>query len=66
MKVILVAALAIGVARAEPFAAPGDMRLRHDLQLLNDSGVMNIPLTAWPVSLGDVHNALDGVKPRDR
>ena len=44
---------------AAPLAAPGDMQLRHDLQLLNDSGVINIPLTAWPVSLGDVHAALD-------
>ena len=43
---------------AEPLAAPGDMRLRHDLQLLNDTGVINIPLTAWPISLGDVHNAI--------
>jgi len=43
---------------AEPLAAPGDMRLRHDLQLLNDSGVINIPLTAWPMALGDVHGAL--------
>ena len=45
-------------ALAAPLAAPGDMQLRHDLQLLNDSGVINIPLTAWPVSLGDVHAAL--------
>ena len=57
--IILLLAIA-GAASAEPLAAPGDMRLRHDLQLLNDSGVINIPLTAWPVSLGDVHNALDG------
>ena len=34
------------------------MRLRHDLQLLNDSGVINVPMTAWPVSLGDIHNAM--------
>ena len=45
-------------AWAEPLAAPGDMRLRHDLQLLNDSGVINVPLTAWPIALGDIHNAL--------
>ncbi len=45
-------------ALAEPLAAPGDMRLRHDLQLLNDSGVINVPLTAWPIALGDIHNAL--------
>ncbi len=45
-------------ALAEPIAAPGDMRLRHDLQLLNDSGAINVPLTAWPISLGDIHWAL--------
>jgi len=46
-------------AAAGPVAPPGDMQLRHDLQLLNDSGVTNIPLTAWPIALGDVHAALD-------
>ena len=43
---------------AEPLAAPGDTRLRHDLQLLSDSGVINVPLTAWPIALGDIHVAL--------
>ncbi len=57
---LLMLVLASG-ADAEPLAAPGDMRLRHDLQLLNDSGAINIPLTAWPVSLGDVSNAIEGV-----
>ncbi|MEO1201758.1 MAG: capsule assembly Wzi family protein [Pseudomonadota bacterium] len=55
----------MGTAAAEPLAAPGDLRLRHDLQLLNDSGVINMPLTAWPVSLGDVHGALDGAQVAD-
>lgn len=41
-------------ATAGPWAGPGDTRLRNDLQLLNDSGVINIPLTAWPVAWGDV------------
>ena len=31
-------------AMAEPLAAPGDIRLRHDLQLLNDGGAINVPL----------------------
>ena len=53
------------MAEAMPLAAPGDMRLRHDLQLLNDSGVINLPLSAWPVSLGDVHNALNVVDVSD-
>ena len=45
---LVIVALSVPVA-AEPLAAPGDMRLRHDLQLLNDSGTINIPPTAWPV-----------------
>jgi len=58
-KFLLALLLAVPLASlAEPLAAPGDMRLRYDLQLLNDSGVINIPLTAWPVSYGDVHLAL--------
>ena len=43
---------------AGPWAGPGDARLRNDLQLLNDSGVINIPLTAWPVAWGDVYSSL--------
>ena len=49
-------------ASAEPWAAPGDTRLRNDLQLLNDVGVINIPLTAWPVAWGDVYGALSETK----
>jgi len=55
---IVAAFLFVPSAMAEPVAAPGDLRLRHDLQLLADSGLMNIPLTTWPVSWGDVSNAL--------
>jgi hypothetical protein len=46
---------------AEPWAGPGDTRLRNDLQLLNDSGVINIPLTAWPVAWGDVYGSLQDI-----
>jgi len=56
--VIIALAAAPLTSLAEPLASPGDMRLRHDLQLLNDTGVINIPLTAWPIALGDIHNAL--------
>jgi len=45
-------------AQANPILPPGDMQLRSDLQLLNDTGVTNIPLTAWPIAIGDVHVAL--------
>jgi len=47
-----------GTVAAEPWAGPGDVRLRNDLQLLNDTGVINIPLTAWPVAWGDVYSSL--------
>ena len=57
-RLLILTVLLSAAAAAEPFAAPGDMRLRHDLQLLNDNGVFDVPLTAWPVSLGDIHNAL--------
>ncbi|HNP35692.1 MAG TPA: capsule assembly Wzi family protein [Woeseiaceae bacterium] len=46
---------------ADTLAAPGDLQLRNDLQLLNDTGAINIPLTAWPVALGDVDNALRSI-----
>jgi hypothetical protein len=49
--------------RAEPLAAPGDVRFRQDLQLLNDSGLTDIPLTTWPISLGNVDNALNEIDP---
>ena len=52
-------------AMAEPLAAPGDMRLRHDLQLLNDSGVIDVPMTTWPIGLGDINAAFDGVDARN-
>ena len=58
-KFLLIALLGVSLAaEAEPLAAPGDMRLRHDLQLLNDSGVINVPLTAWPIALGDIYGSL--------
>ncbi len=51
---------------ADPWAAPGDVRLRHDLQLLADSGIVQAPLTSWPVSWGeiarDVSSAGDGAE----
>ena len=41
-------------ASADPWAAPGDARLRHDLQLLSDAGLIKAPLTSWPVSWAEV------------
>jgi len=49
-----------GVAAADPWAVPGEGRLRHDLQLLADAGLVRAPLTAWPVSWGEVSRDLSG------
>lgn len=40
--------------QAGPVAYPGDSRLRHDLLLLKDAGILNMPLSSWPVSWVDV------------
>lgn len=47
-------------AGADPWIAPGDARLRHDLQLLADAGIVRAPLTAWPVSWGEISRDLAG------
>jgi hypothetical protein len=46
--------LAVAPACADPWIAPGDARLRHDLELLADAGLIRAPLTAWPVSWAEV------------
>ena len=66
LKLLLVGVLGsflISPASAEPWAAPGDMCLRHDLQLLNDEDVTNLPLTTWPLSWRDISHAVLDVLP---
>lgn len=41
---------------------PGDSLLRHDLQLLNDHLVIDIPLTSWPLAVQDLRAALSKVE----
>src|SRR5512139_2203141 len=45
-------------AIAGPLAAPGDIGLRHDLQLLSDHGLLGAPLTTWPLSWSDIAASL--------
>lgn len=52
-------------ASAAPWAPPGDLGLRHDLQRLSDSGATNLPLTTWPLSWRDIDRVLDGVESAD-
>lgn len=50
--VIMLASMRWGVA--EPVMPAGDTILRHDLQVLADHGILNGPLTSWPLSWGPV------------
>ncbi len=45
-------------AAALPWADPGDVRLRHDIELLRDEGVLAVPVTTWPLSWPDLVLAL--------
>lgn len=45
-------------ASAEVLAPPGDLRIRHDIELLNDARAIDITATAWPISWGEIQNAL--------
>ncbi|NHA15461.1 capsule assembly Wzi family protein [Thioalkalivibrio sp. XN279] len=45
-------ALPASPALADPWARPGDLALRHDVQLLADAGVIKSPVTTWPIPWG--------------
>lgn len=33
---------------------PGDLSLRHDVELLSDAGIVHAPITTWPLAWADV------------
>ncbi len=51
-------------AHATSWADPGDTLLRHDLQLLADNGLLQVPLTTWPVSWWDIRQNMDNIAQR--
>jgi len=57
------AALTVGLvvsaaANAEPWIGPGDVRLRHDLQMLSDAGLLTGTSTSWPIGWSQVAREL--------
>lgn len=58
---ILFSVLTSPVGRAQALLAPGDVRLRSDLELLADERVIDLPLMTWPIPLDTLTAALDGV-----
>ncbi len=51
---LLVLVALTGGAQADPWLAPGDEGIRHDIQLLADAGILRGPVTTWPLSWPDV------------
>jgi len=47
------------------FLPAGDARLRDDLTLLVDQGIINLPVNEWPLPRADVAQAIAGVKDED-
>jgi hypothetical protein len=45
----VILAFAASPVQADPWARPGDLALRSDIQLLADAGVIKSPVTAWPI-----------------
>ena len=46
-------------AEANPWLDTGDMKLRHELQMLSDAGVLDAPITTWPLASKDIHQSLE-------
>ncbi len=60
-----VAILVLGLpstALSGPFAESGDPFLRHDLQLLRDTGKIDYSISTWPLSLGGLHANLHSLQ----
>lgn len=58
---LLACQAAVAVAGASGLVAPGDADLRDDLQLLDDRGLIHVPLSSWPLSADDLAGALADV-----
>jgi len=54
--------LVSNIALSKPWLDPGDIRLRHELQLLSDGGLLDAPITAWPLSTKDIEANLKVLK----
>jgi hypothetical protein len=46
---------------ASPWLEPGEVGLRHDIELLVDEGLLNIPVTVWPMSWPQIARDLESV-----
>lgn len=50
----LAALVAPSRAVADPWLSPGDVQARQDVELLADTGVIDVPITTWPIPWGSL------------
>ncbi|MEO6079229.1 MAG: capsule assembly Wzi family protein [Steroidobacteraceae bacterium] len=63
---LCVALLVVDVTQAQSFFLPAhDVRLRDDLSLLVDEGVINLPVNEWPLARADVEQAISKINGSD-
>lgn len=48
------------LAYADPWLQPGDIALRHDIELLADARIIKSPVTTWPMSWPDIAKDVNG------
>lgn len=64
MRVLLTAlalSLASAPALASPWADASDVRLRHDVELLADYGLLGGPVASWPLPWTQIHDAVANI-----
>ena len=61
----LLLCLSIKDVNSSPWGTPDDALLKHDLQILTDAGLLNIPLNTWPIAWGDVAYNLRADNPKE-
>ena len=49
------------IAAASPWLEPGDVGLRHDIELLVDEGLLHVPLNVWPMSWPQITRGLESI-----
>ena len=50
----LLALIGVKPLQASPWVMPDNLLIRHDIQILVDSGALNIPISTWPIAWGDI------------
>lgn len=57
------AAAVPGVPTSDLWLEAGNPRLRHDLMLLSDAGIVSMPVSTWPMGVANLAEALATVDP---